>query len=598
MTSQPTDRDLVAALLGGNRAALGHIYDRYSDALYDTAAAMLRDRDEAGDAVQEVFLVAATKLEQIRDPDRLKPWLFAVLRHEVFRRTKRRRRNVPVDLAAPGLGGVPEMVAPTDPRAEAAGVERRELAALVRAAAAGLDERDQLVMELTLRQELSGADLAAAVGVTTAQGYVLVNRMRERLSKSLGAVTVARMGRDDCDELAALLADWDGTFSVLIRKRVARHIERCAVCDDTRAKYPVGALYSAAPVLAAPAVLRDTVLDAALGGSPPHAVPRFDDDGFPRGARSARVLGVRRRPWMVAASVLAVVGIGAGVASTLESSPDDVTAIVDQSTASSTAATVPGSTVPTSEPTGSSSPTASSSPIAPSPPSSAGASSGGGSSPGAGSSEEPAPPSATPGSVVVSTASIDLGDAAPSASVVVSNPGDETVDWSITRDGSSPYVWSAVAGSLAPGASSTLTVSVDRSALDEGDYVGAFIVAGGTSSSPVQVLAAVERPPEITIVGSSESVSCGGSAFVLASVTDESSVQSVVLRWSGPGGNGESPMIEQSAGWEGTAGPANANGDWTYTIVATDTRGNSASLSRPFVVTGCGGGSGGGFATP
>src|SRR5262245_23280655 len=92
------DAELVAAHLGG----LAGMYDRYADSLYDTAAYMLHDRDEAADVVQDVFVKAAEKLGQLRDPAKLKPWLFAILRHEVYRRTKRRQRVRPIDPATAG----------------------------------------------------------------------------------------------------------------------------------------------------------------------------------------------------------------------------------------------------------------------------------------------------------------------------------------------------------------------------------------------------------------------------------------------------------------------------------------------------------------
>ncbi len=97
VTSTLSDADLVSTYLSGDRAALAAIYDRYSSGLYDTAAAMLSDRHDAADMVQDVFCIAAERLDQLRDPSRLKPWLYAVLRNEVYRRTKRRRRATPTD---------------------------------------------------------------------------------------------------------------------------------------------------------------------------------------------------------------------------------------------------------------------------------------------------------------------------------------------------------------------------------------------------------------------------------------------------------------------------------------------------------------------
>jgi DNA-directed RNA polymerase specialized sigma24 family protein len=99
-----TDAELVQDFLTGNSAALGDLYDRFAPGLYDTAAAMLRDRDGASDVVQDVFCVAATKLGQLRDPTRVKPWLYAIARHEIFRRTKQRSRSTSLDALGDEFG--------------------------------------------------------------------------------------------------------------------------------------------------------------------------------------------------------------------------------------------------------------------------------------------------------------------------------------------------------------------------------------------------------------------------------------------------------------------------------------------------------------
>ena len=75
------------------------------------------------------------------------------------------------------------MSATFDPDSEGAAVERAELADFVREAAGGLGERDQLLLELSARQGLTGADLADAMGVTQQQCHVLLHRMRERVQR-------------------------------------------------------------------------------------------------------------------------------------------------------------------------------------------------------------------------------------------------------------------------------------------------------------------------------------------------------------------------------------------------------------------------------
>jgi RNA polymerase sigma factor (sigma-70 family) len=301
MVEHRTDAELVAAHLSGDRSALAAIYDRYADPLHDTAAVMLGDRYEAEDLTHDVFIVASRKLWQLRQPERLRAWLFAVLRHEVFRRSARRRRARPID---PTASGMVEMTA-FDPLAEGASVERAELALFVREAAAGLGERDQLLLELSARQGLAGADLADAMGVTQQQCHVLLHRMRKRVQRSISALTVARYGRKDCADLQALLAGWNGAFDELTRKRVAGHVDDCELCGETSREWAVPPLFSAAPALAVPAGLRDRVLTSTSSGGDVEGY-RFDDrNGFPR-----CTYAVRRAAVLVAASTATLVMLG------------------------------------------------------------------------------------------------------------------------------------------------------------------------------------------------------------------------------------------------------------------------------------------------
>jgi len=251
-----TDADLVAGVLAGDQASFAAVYDRYADRLYDFAQSMLRERQDAADAVADAFVTAAEKLSQLRDPSLLRPWLYSVTRRECLRRLEQRKR-VAFD-AEDRLVVMPdENLGP----AELAEVEA--LRRLVWDAAAGLNDRDRAVLDLHLRQGLDGTELAEALDVKPSHAYTMMNRLRGQLERSIGALTIARLGRDECEDLDLLLADWDGRFSPLVRKRVARHVDDCEVCDRRRAVLanPFAAAFAAIAPLAAPAGLRDRVLD-------------------------------------------------------------------------------------------------------------------------------------------------------------------------------------------------------------------------------------------------------------------------------------------------------------------------------------------------
>ena len=276
------DADLVGAALAGDPESFGAIYDRYSSQVFTMCAHMLGDRDDAADVTSDVFLTAAERLGQLRDPSRLRVWLLAIARHTVYRRTSQRSRAVPV-------AEVEDMTGPlaTEHDLTESDAESSELAQVLGDAAAGLDDGDRTVLELQLLG-LEGADLADALGVGPDAAYQASFRMKERLERSIGALLVARQGRGDCGDLDQLLRAWDGTFSVLWRKRVARHVDRCEVCDRRRKAVPallLGGVAGASTLLLAPDRLRDQVLSAAsVGGAAGRPWP---GDGFPPGPRRA-----------------------------------------------------------------------------------------------------------------------------------------------------------------------------------------------------------------------------------------------------------------------------------------------------------------------
>lgn len=250
-----SDAGLATAAAAGDTRAFAGIYDRYADRLHDYCVGMLADRDGAADCVQDVFCIAATRLPQLRDPDKLRPWLYSIARNEALRRINERRRETPSD-------DMPDS-ASDDPGPDTLAA-RTELAALVSDAAGGLSDRDRAVLELAFRHGLGGPDLAEALGVTATNANTIVHRLRETIERSLGALLVSRRVRNvgGCAELATILDGWDGHFNVLIRKRISRHIESCSACDTERRRLvsPV-ALLGAAPVfIPAPAWLRDRTL--------------------------------------------------------------------------------------------------------------------------------------------------------------------------------------------------------------------------------------------------------------------------------------------------------------------------------------------------
>ena len=323
------DPEVVAAIVAGDPAGLAEAYDRYAMPLYSYCRSLLREPADAADAVQDTFLVATAKLRDLRDRARLRSWLYAVARNECLRRLR----------AGAALSALEEA---SDVPAEAAEIgvaaERAEIQQLVKAAIDGLNPGERDVIELSLIAELDGDELAEALGVSRNHAHARLSRARNQLERSLGALIVARTGRQACAGLNAMLAGWDGRLTVLIRKRISRRIERCEVCGERKRRELTPALFAgAAPMAAMLPGFREQVLRVLADRSPAGLAHRltvanragpFGPEGFPQpisppgAAPWHRILHHPRAAVAgAAASVLVAGAIAAGIVAGPHPSP-------------------------------------------------------------------------------------------------------------------------------------------------------------------------------------------------------------------------------------------------------------------------------------
>ncbi|HET7736730.1 MAG TPA: RNA polymerase sigma factor [Nocardioidaceae bacterium] len=279
------DAQIVALMAAGDRAGLAAAYDAYADRLYDYARSLLRsaDPDAAADVTQDTFLIAYAKVGDLRDPERLRPWLYAITRNEclrVLRQTRRTEALEPADLEtatdAALEGGTPDM---------STNIVTADLQELVHAAADGLSPKDREVFDLGMRHDLSASEVAAALGVSANSAHALLSRVRAQFERALGAFVVAR--NSACTDLDALLKGWDGTFDALWRKRIARHVDSCLTCAGIQEReLSPAALLAVAPLAVAPVAVRSRLFDDELDlvSASRAALARgglYDESGFP-----------------------------------------------------------------------------------------------------------------------------------------------------------------------------------------------------------------------------------------------------------------------------------------------------------------------------
>jgi len=166
-----TDGAIVRAMAEGDRTALARAFDRYAATLTRYAWALVDDRQDVEEVVQDAFLTLWQRASTLELPaETVLPWLLVVCRNHAFNAGRKRSRHRADEL--------PETLAAPDDHDEAA-----ERLRWVRAEIAALPELDRRICELCLLEGHSYAEAADMLGLTVGAITQRVSRNRRRLKK-------------------------------------------------------------------------------------------------------------------------------------------------------------------------------------------------------------------------------------------------------------------------------------------------------------------------------------------------------------------------------------------------------------------------------
>jgi RNA polymerase sigma factor (sigma-70 family) len=260
-----SDRDLVLACQNGDMAAFETLYRTYFSSVYDFAARTMKDRHAAADVVQEAFIKAHARIDQLRNPEAFRPWLYSIVRREALNGFRDQNRAVVTstlesdDAVTPN----PLLSQTADDLADdpVAAAELSDSASLVWDAAASLDADTYTVLDLHVRQGMTSAEIAEVLGISKGNAYTKVNRMKERTGAAISTYLLIRKGSKDCDDLTHLVSNVPiPPVTPKLRRAVDRHTRDCETCEKRRK-----ALVSPMSIFAAMAAVPPPVgLEAAI----------------------------------------------------------------------------------------------------------------------------------------------------------------------------------------------------------------------------------------------------------------------------------------------------------------------------------------------
>jgi RNA polymerase sigma-70 factor (ECF subfamily) len=176
---------LLADLRAGSEAAFARLLREHGGRMLAVARRLVRDEEDARDAVQEAFVSAFRSLDRFEGGSRLATWLHRIVVNCCLMRLRSRQRR-PEESIEDLLPRFLEDGHQAPPAADwsepvDALLQRQEICALVRASIDRLPESFRTVLVLRDIEELSTSEAAGLLGITENALKIRLHRARQAL---------------------------------------------------------------------------------------------------------------------------------------------------------------------------------------------------------------------------------------------------------------------------------------------------------------------------------------------------------------------------------------------------------------------------------
>jgi RNA polymerase sigma-70 factor (ECF subfamily) len=189
MALRDPDIRLMLRVRDDDAEAFAELVELYHRRLVLVLQHLVNNAEEAEDLAQEVFLRVYRGRKKYRPKAKFSTWLFTIANHLALNvlRSRQRKPVVPLNLRDSGpLGPRPaEQLVQDQGPAPHQRLQQEELAAVVRQALEGLNERQRIAVVLNKFEDMNYADIAEVMGLTTKAVKSLLSRARENLREAL-----------------------------------------------------------------------------------------------------------------------------------------------------------------------------------------------------------------------------------------------------------------------------------------------------------------------------------------------------------------------------------------------------------------------------
>ncbi|MBO9658771.1 MAG: RNA polymerase sigma factor [Chitinophagaceae bacterium] len=181
MSTGQNDNELISKVLGGDQQAYAVLVDRYKSYVFTLALRFTKNREDAEEVSQDIFIKAYRALADFRGASKFSTWLYTIVNTTCITFLRKKR----LEVHSLDNEKVFEVADSQDSGFRANLVEQKSRVNMVNRAIALLSSDDAEIITLFYKGEQSLDEIAKVLGIESNAVKVRLHRARTRLKEKM-----------------------------------------------------------------------------------------------------------------------------------------------------------------------------------------------------------------------------------------------------------------------------------------------------------------------------------------------------------------------------------------------------------------------------